>query len=71
MIKGVIKKIEVARDEDHTQEINPKHSVPALIPIEKLKLTSKCVCAQNVNKIITVRKLNNTRIFVNEVENSI
>jgi len=37
---------------------------------EKLKLTSKCVCAQSVNKIITVRNLNNTRIFVNEVENS-
>jgi hypothetical protein len=28
------------------------------------------VCAQSVNKI-TVPKLNNTRIFVNEVENSI
>jgi hypothetical protein len=27
------------------------------------------VCAQSVNKIITVRNLNNTRIFVNEVEN--
>jgi len=36
MIKIVIKKIEVTRDEDHTQEINPKQSVPALIPIEKL-----------------------------------
>jgi hypothetical protein len=36
MIKGVIiKKIEVTRDDDHTQEINPKQSVPALIPIEK------------------------------------
>jgi hypothetical protein len=35
MIKGVIKKIEVTRDEDHTQEINPKQSAPALIPIEK------------------------------------
>jgi hypothetical protein len=35
MIKGV-KKIEVTKDEDHTQEINPKQSVPALIPIEKL-----------------------------------
>jgi hypothetical protein len=33
MMKGVIKK-EVTRDEDHTQEINPKQSVPALIPIE-------------------------------------
>jgi hypothetical protein len=46
MIKGVIKKIEVTRDEDHTQEINPKQSVPALIPIEKntglLILTSVC-----------------------------
>jgi hypothetical protein len=41
MIKGVIKKIEVTRDGDHTQEINPKQSVPALIPIEKRKLTSK------------------------------
>jgi hypothetical protein len=30
-----------------------------------------CVCAQSVNKIITMRKLNNIRIFVNEVENSI
>jgi hypothetical protein len=36
MIKCVIKKIEVTRDGDHTQEINPKQSVPALIPIEKL-----------------------------------
>jgi hypothetical protein len=36
MIKGVIK-IEVTRDGDHTQEINPKQIVPALIPIEKLK----------------------------------
>jgi hypothetical protein len=45
MIKGV-KKIEVTKDEDHTQEINPKQSVPALIPIEKLNglliLTSVC-----------------------------
>jgi hypothetical protein len=31
------KKMEVTRDEDPTQEINPKQSVPALIPIEKLK----------------------------------
>jgi hypothetical protein len=31
MIKGVIKKVEVRRDEDHTQEINPN-----LILIEKL-----------------------------------
>jgi len=42
----------------------------ALIPIEKKKLTfknkGKCVCAQCVNKIM--RKINNTRIFVNEVE---
>jgi hypothetical protein len=37
----------------------------------KIKLTSKCVCGQSVNKIITVRNLNNRRIFVNEVENSI
>jgi hypothetical protein len=39
---------------------------------EKHKLTSniKQVCAQSVNKI-TMRKINNTRIFVNEVENSI
>jgi hypothetical protein len=29
------------------------------------------VSAQIVNKIITVRNLNNIRIFVNEVENSI
>jgi hypothetical protein len=28
-------KIEVTRDEDHTQELNPKQSVSALIPIEK------------------------------------
>jgi len=27
-----------------------------------------CVCAQSVNKIITMRNLNNIRIFVNEVE---
>jgi len=34
-----------------------------------MKLTSniKQVCAQSVNKI-TMRKINNTRIFVNEVE---
>jgi hypothetical protein len=42
MIKGVIKKYKSQRDKDHTQE---KLSVPALIPIEKLKLASKCVCA--------------------------
>jgi len=30
------KKIEVTRDGDHIQEINPKRSVPALIPNEKL-----------------------------------
>lgn len=36
MIKDVIKKIEITRDEDYNQEINPKQSVPALIPIEKL-----------------------------------
>jgi len=35
--------------------------------VKKLKLTSKCVCAQGVNKIIAVRNLNNTRIFVNDV----
>jgi 5-bromo-4-chloroindolyl phosphate hydrolysis protein len=35
---------------------------------ENLKLTSKFVCAQSVKKIITVRNLNNTRIFVNEVK---
>jgi hypothetical protein len=34
MIKGVIKKKKVTRDEDNTQEINPKQSVPAMIPIE-------------------------------------
>jgi len=33
----------------------------------KIKLTSKCVCAQSVNKIITVRNLKNTIIFFNEV----
>jgi hypothetical protein len=44
MIKGVIKKIEFTRDEDHTQEINPKQSAPTLIPIVKLKLTSKIKC---------------------------
>jgi hypothetical protein len=37
MIKRVNKNIEVTEDEDHTQEINPKQSVLALIPIEKLK----------------------------------
>jgi hypothetical protein len=39
---------------------------------EKWKLTSniKQVCARSVNKI-TMRKISNTRIFVNEVENSI
>jgi hypothetical protein len=40
------KKIEVTRYEDHIQEINPKQSVLALIPIEKLNglliLTSVC-----------------------------
>jgi hypothetical protein len=35
MIKGVIKKYKSQGDEDHTQEINPKQSVPTLIPIEK------------------------------------
>jgi hypothetical protein len=35
MRKGVIKTTEVTKDEDHTQEINPKQSVPTLIPIEK------------------------------------
>jgi hypothetical protein len=39
--------------------------------MKNLNLTSKCLCAQSVNKIIKVRNLNNTRIFVNEVENSI
>jgi hypothetical protein len=44
---------------------------------EKLKLTSNksmsvcvCVCAQSVNKIL-MQNLDNTRIFVNEVKNSI
>jgi hypothetical protein len=32
--------------------------------------TSKCVCAQSVNKI-SMRNLKDTRIFVNKVENSI
>jgi hypothetical protein len=39
----------------------------ALIPIEKLNLTSnisKCVCAQDVNKIISMQNLNNTRILL-------
>jgi hypothetical protein len=31
---------------------------------------SKCVCTQSVNKI-SMRNLKDTRIFVNEVENSI
>jgi hypothetical protein len=45
------KKMEVTRDEDHTQEINFKQSVPALIPIEKIEMTSKSkVCATSVNK---------------------
>jgi hypothetical protein len=52
MIKGVIKKYKSQRDEDHTQEINPKQSIPALIPIEKLKwlLKVKCVhkCQQKL-----------------------
>jgi hypothetical protein len=38
---------------------------------EKFKLTSKinkCVCAQSVNKIISMRNLKDTRIFINKVE---
>jgi hypothetical protein len=52
MIKGVIKKIKVTRDKDHTQEINPKQSVPALIPIEKIIWTSNfnSVCEQFATK---------------------
>jgi hypothetical protein len=40
-------------------------------PSRRGSKTGKSVCAQSVNKIKTVRNLNNTRIFVNEVENSI
>jgi hypothetical protein len=39
--------------------------------IENFKLTSKineCVCAQSVNKMISMWNLKDTRIFVNEVE---
>jgi hypothetical protein len=46
-------------------------NLPTIMTLsKKLKLTSntKCVCAQSVNKIITVQNVNNTRIFVNEVE---
>jgi hypothetical protein len=35
---------------------------------EKWNFTSKCVCAQSINKIITMQTLNNTRIFVDEVK---
>jgi hypothetical protein len=42
-------------------------------PGEKIEMTSnisKCVCAQSVNKI-SMQNLKDTRIFVNEVKNSI
>jgi len=46
--------------------------VPALIPNEKLKLTSnKSVCAQVSTKIKAHRKINNTQIFVDEVESQL
>jgi hypothetical protein len=43
----------------------------ALIPIEKRKLTSKKInskCVHKVSTKITMQKINDTRIFVNEVE---
>jgi hypothetical protein len=45
MIKGVIKKIEVTRDEDHTQEINPLNEVCLLCYQLKNKWTSNFNCS--------------------------
>jgi hypothetical protein len=53
--------------QNNTQEINLLTVYQALIPIEKLNrlLTqSKCVCAQSVNKIITMKNLNDTRFLL-------
>jgi len=70
MIKGVIKKIEVTEDKDHTQELNPLNGVYLLwYQMKKLKWllkANKCVCAQSVIKI-TMRKFKDTKIFINEV----
>jgi hypothetical protein len=54
----------------NTQEINLLKVYQALIPIEKQKLTSKknSKCVHKVSTKITMRKINDTRIFVNEVE---
>jgi hypothetical protein len=55
----------------NTQEFNLLRVYQALIPIEKLKLTSninKCVCAQIVNKTISMRNLKQQKNFVNKME---
>jgi len=53
---------------DHTQEINPNMSVPALIPIEKINwLLIYHVCVQCVTKYQKYR-IKRDRYFVNEVE---
>jgi len=59
---GVAAPIACAR---HILSTNRHHT--SIITPEKLKLTSntnKCVCAQSVNKIITMRNLNNTKILL-------
>jgi hypothetical protein len=55
---------------NNTQEMNLTRVYQALIPIEKMKLTSKnkYQCVLKVLTKITMLKINNTRIFVNEVE---
>jgi len=42
---------EVNKNMDHTQEINPNTSVPALIPIENKEISNlPCVCVQTMGK---------------------
>jgi hypothetical protein len=59
--------------QNNTQEINLLRVYQALIPIEKRKLTSKInsKCVHKVSTKITMWKINETRIFVNEVETQI
>jgi hypothetical protein len=68
MIKGVIKKQKSQRDEDHTQEINPKQSVSALIPNEKLNgLLNLIVCVNSAQQNIKCG-IKGDKYFVDEVE---
>jgi len=55
---------------NNTQEMNLTRVYQALIPIEKLKLTSKInsKCVHKVSTKIIMRKLNYTENFVDEVE---